>query len=177
MKKIVLTFGLISGAILSAVMLATLPFQDAMGFDRGEIVGYTAMVLAFLLVYFGIRSYRDNIAGGTIRFGRSLAVGALIAVVASLCYVATWEVIYYKLAPDFMSKYESYELDKARARGATTEAIAAKKADLDNFAEMYKNPVINAAVTFLEPLPVALIMVLVSAGVLSRPTRRRISRE
>ena len=71
MKKTVLTFGLISGAILSAMMLATLPFLDRIGFDRGEIIGYTSMVVAFLLIFFGVRSYRDNVAGGTVGFGRA----------------------------------------------------------------------------------------------------------
>ena len=75
------------------------------------IIGYTTMVLAFLLIFFGVRSYRDNVAGGTVRFGRAFAVGALIAVVASLCYVATWEVIYYKFAPDFV-----HEVSGAHAR-------------------------------------------------------------
>ncbi len=45
MKKIVLTFGLISGAIISGMFLLTLPFHDAIGFDRSLIVGYTTMVL------------------------------------------------------------------------------------------------------------------------------------
>jgi uncharacterized protein DUF4199 len=168
MKKTVLTFGLISGAILSAMMLLTLPFLDVIGFDRGAIVGYTSMVLAFLLIYFGVRSYRDNIAGGTVRFGRAFAVGALIAVVASLCYVATWEVIYFRFAPDFMTKYQAHILEKARADGESPEALAQKKAEMDRFAVLYRNPAINAALTFLEPLPVALIVALVSAGVLSR---------
>lgn len=166
MKKIVLTFGLISGAIMSALMLVTLHFQDAIG--HGYVVGYTSMVVAFLLIYFGVRSYRDNVGGGTVRFGRALAVGALIGVVASLCYVATWELIYYKLDPDFIAKYQTYELTKAREAGANAEAMAKKKADLEKFAELYKNPVINAAITFLEPLPVALIVTVVTAGVLSR---------
>lgn len=168
MKKIVLTFGLISGAIMSAMMLLTLPFQDAIGFDRGAIIGYTSMVLAFMLIFFGVRSYRENVAGGTIGFGRAFAVGALITVVASLCYVATWEVIYYKLAPDFGAKYQAYELEKARAGGASEEALARKKAELDKYTAMYKNPAINAAITFLEPLPVALVVALVSAAALSR---------
>ena len=71
MKKIVLTFGLIAGAILSAMMLITLPFQDAIGYDRSAVIGYTSMVVAFLLVFFGVRSYRDNVAGGAVRFGRA----------------------------------------------------------------------------------------------------------
>ena len=177
MKKIVLTFGLISGAILSGMMIVTLPFQDAIGFDRGAILGYTTMVGAFLLIYFGVRSYRDNIAGGTVRFGRAFAVGALIAVVASLCYVATWEVYYFKFAPDFMTKYQAHMLDNARADGASAEAIAIKKAEMDKLAILYKNPAINAAMTFLEPLPVALIVVLVSAGVLSRRKLGRVEED
>ena len=44
MKKTVLTFGLISGAILSAMMLATMPFQDVIGFDRGEIIDRKSVV-------------------------------------------------------------------------------------------------------------------------------------
>jgi hypothetical protein len=168
MKKTVLTFGLISGAILSAMMLLTLPFQDAIGFDKGEIIGYTTMVLASLLIFFGVRSYRDNVAGGTIRFGRAFTVGALIAAVASVCYVATWELIYYKLAPDFVQKYQAYVIEKARADGASEQELARRKADAEKFVAMYQNPAINAAITFLEPLPVSLVIALVTAGVLSR---------
>ncbi len=168
MKKTVLTFGLISGAIISAMLLVTAHYRDAIGFDKGEVIGYTSMVLAFLLIFFGVRSYRDNVAGGTVGFGRAFAVGALIAVVASVCYVATWQVIYYKLAPDYAVKYQEHILAEARAEGQTEEAIARKKAKMDEFAEFYDKPAINAAITFIEPLPVALIVALVSAGVLSR---------
>jgi hypothetical protein len=67
MRKIVLTFGFIGGGMLAAMMLLTLPFQDQIGFDRGVYVGYTTMVLAFLMVFFGVQSYRDNVAGGSVR--------------------------------------------------------------------------------------------------------------
>jgi len=171
MKKIVLTFGLIAGAILSAMMLATLPFMDVIGFDRGEIIGYTSMLVAFLLIFFGVKSFRDNVAGGSVTFGRALGVGVLIALVASACYVATWQVIYYKLAPDFGAKYQAHVLEEARADGETEAQLAERKAELERFMALYKNPVINVGITFLEPLPVALVVALVSAGVLSR--RRR----
>ena len=38
MKKTVLTFGLISGGILSLMMLSTVPFVDQIGFDKGAII-------------------------------------------------------------------------------------------------------------------------------------------
>jgi hypothetical protein len=39
---------------------------------------------------------------------------------------------------------------------------------MGKLAVMYRNPAINAAMTLAEPLPVGLIIALVSAGVLSR---------
>ena len=105
MRKFVLTYGLIAGAMLSAMMLLTLPFMDAIGFDYGMLVGYTTMVAAFLMVYFGVRSYRDGSPDGRITFGHAFRVGLLITLVATICYVATWELIYYKLAPDFGDKF------------------------------------------------------------------------
>lgn len=168
MRKIVVTFGLIGGAILSAMMLLALPFQDQIGFDRGAVVGYTSMVLAFLMVFFGVRSYRDNAAAGRVTFGRALMVGLMITAVASACYVATWELIYYKLAPDFGDKYAAYVVEKAKASGATDAQVAARMKQMAEFKEMYKNPLVNIALTFLEPLPVGILFTLVSAGVLSR---------
>jgi Protein of unknown function (DUF4199) len=174
MKKIVWTFGLISGAILSVMMLLTIPyvFSEEIGFERGMIIGYTTMVLAFLLVFFGVRSYRDNVAGGSVGFGRAFTVGSLIVLVASACYVATWEVIYFKLAPDYSTKLQAYMVESARASGESPEVIQKKVAEVEDFMERYQNPVFNAAMTFREPLPVGLIFALVSAGILSRRRRR-----
>ncbi len=168
MTRIVLIFGTIAGLIMSAMFLLTLPFKDAIGFDRGAIVGYTSMVLAFLLVYFGVRSYRDNVAGGRISFWRALKVGALISLVGSVWYVTMWMVVSDRFLPDYLEKYQEYTLEKARTKGESEAQIASKKAEMDKFAVMYKNPLVKAALTFLEPLPVALVLTLVSAGVLSR---------
>jgi len=168
MRKIVLTYGLIAGGILAATFFIALPFHDAIGFDRSMILGYTSMVLAFLLIFFGVRSYRDNVAGGRLSFGRALAVGLLISLVASSCYVLTWEVYYFGTKSDCIEKYQAHMIEKARQAGESPEAIAAKQAEMAKFAEMYRNPLINSALTFMEPLPVALVLALVTAGVLSR---------
>lgn len=171
MQKIVLTFGLIAGAILSAMMLLTLPFLERIGFDKGEIIGYTTMVLAFLMVYFGIRSYRDNVAGGSVTFGRALMVGLLITGIATVCYVATWELIYYQLTPDFADKYAAHVVELARKSGASEAKIAEKLQEMAEFKEMYRNPLVNIAFTLLEPLPVGLLFTFLSAWVLSRKRR------
>jgi len=168
MKKTVWTFGLISGAILSIMMAVTVPFEHKIGYDHALIVGYTTMVVSFLLIFFGIRSYRDNVGGGAVRFGRAFSIGALIAVIASVCYVATWEVIFYKFEPDFMDKYAAHAIEQLKASGASQAVVEKQTAELKHQAELYKNPLVNIAWTFIEPLPVGLFIALLSAGILSR---------
>ena len=168
MKKTVLTFGLISGTILSLMMFATLPFMDRIGFDNGMIVGYTTMVISFLLVFFGIRWYREEIGDGRITFYMAFVVGILITLISCVFYVVSWEVIYFNFVPDFVEKYAAYALEKARAAGASQQALETQRQQLESMAQMYKNPLINAALTFLEPFPVGLVITLLSAAILRR---------
>jgi len=171
MKKTVLTFGLIAGAVLSVFMLLTLPFLDRIGFDKGEVIGYTGMVLAFLMVFFGIRSYRENVGGGSITFGRAFAVGILITLISCICYVIAWEILYFNFLPDFAEKYTAYMVAKARAAGASQQAIEATVQDMKNMKGILDNPVLNGAMAFIEPFPVGLIITLVSAAILRKKPR------
>lgn len=168
MKKTVLTFGVISGAVSSVLMLSTALLLDRIGFDKGAVVGYTGIVLSFLLVFFGIRSYRENVGGGQITFGRALSVGLLITLISCVFYVVTWEIVYFKLMPGFAEKYTNYMVEQIRASGASQHVIDAKLQEMKAMKEWYDNPLINAAITFVEPFPIGLIISLVSAAILRR---------
>ena len=168
MRKTVLTFGLISGAVSSLMMIATAAFGNRIGFDRGAVIGYTSVVLSFLMVFFGIRSYRDNVGNGQITFLKAFAVGISITVISCICYVVTWEVIYYNFLPDFWDKYGAHLVEKLRASGATPAALQAQLQEVAKFKELYKNPFLNAALTFIEPFPIGLVITLISAAFLRR---------
>ena len=171
MKKTVLKFGFIAGGVLAVTMLITIPLQDKIGSDHGAIgalIGYTTMVLAFLMVFFGVKSYRDNVAGGSVKFGRAFIIGLSITMIGTACYVTTWEFLYFKFMPDFADKYAASAIDRVTKSGASAEKIAATTKEMDAFRVSYKNPLINIAYTTLEPLPVGLLFTLVAAGVLSR---------
>ncbi|SRR5690349_8989684 len=170
MKKIVLTFGLLAGGVLVAMMAITLPFLLNGKMDSGvsEIVGYSSMVLAFVLVFFGIRTYRENAGAGTITFGKAVQVGLLITLIASACYVVAWEIIYFNFLPDFADKYAAMSLEKMTRNGASAAEIAAATKQMDEFKVMYKNPLFNVGMTFMEVFPVGLLITLISAAILRR---------
>ena len=172
MQKIVLTFGVIAGLIVSGMMVLTMTvFDSLVNWDNGMVIGYATMLAAFLLIYFGVRSYRDNVAGGSVKFGRAFVVGALIAVVASAMYTATWQVIYHNFKPDYIEKYQEYQMTSARDKGASQAELDKMQAEMATFAEQYKNPLVNVAYTMLEILPLGLLISVVCAGVLSRKRR------
>ncbi len=168
MRKTILTFGLISGALSSLLMVATVPFAHRIGFNNALIVGYTNMVLSFLLVYFGVRSYRDNASNGQITFTKAFAVGISITLISCLFYVVTWEILYFNFLHDFMDNYGAHTIEKLKASGASPAAVQAQVLQLKKFKEQYENPLFNSLMTFIEPFPVGLAITLISAAVLRK---------
>jgi len=174
MQRIVLRFGLASGAILVAMALVMMPLcmRGTIDFDHSEILGYTSMVLSFLLVFFGVRSYRDNVAGGAISFGKAFQVGILITLVTCAIYVIAWEIAYFNFFPNFLDQYSAHVLAKMRSSGASDAAILETTRKMADLAKHYTNPLYNSAITFMEIFPVGLIMTLVSAAILRRKPRQ-----
>jgi hypothetical protein len=172
MKKTILIFGLISGVISSVLMCATIPFlRDSEHGDKGLLIGYTAIVLSFLLVFFGIRSYRDNLADGTISFGRAFSIGICITLISCVFYVVTWEILYFNFLHGFMDGYFAAQIQKAQSTPGTSAAIHAKVAAIRHSQQLYENPFVNMLYTFIEPFPVGLLITLISAGILRRKPR------
>ncbi len=169
MTKIVLVFGLITGALAGAQMwvLMTAVNTGAIDFDNGAVVGYATMIIAFSVVFFGIKSYRDN-NGGKISFLKGLQVGILISVIAGLIYAVSWELYYPKIGDEFMQKYTTYYLDKMKTGGASDAEIETARVEGEQFAEMYKNFFVRFGFSLVEILPVGIIVTLISAALLRK---------
>jgi Protein of unknown function (DUF4199) len=169
MKKTILTFGLISGVLSSVMMCGTIPFlRDLNHGNTGYYLGYTAIVLSFLLVFFGIRSYRDNLSNGAITFGRAFTIGIGITLISCVFYVVTWEIIYFNFLHGFMDSYFAHQIQKVQSAPGTPEAIEAKVAAIRHSQQLYENPFVNALYTFIEPFPVGLVITLISATILRK---------
>jgi len=89
--------------------------------------------------------------------------------IASICYVISWEVIYHNFMPDFTEKYVARATQEARNSGKSPEQIAQEVEQMKQMMTLYKNNIFfNLAITLLEPLPVGVVMTLISALILRR---------
>jgi len=172
MKKIVIVNGLIAGVIVAAMFLITMGLYHKNGnFEGGMLIGYASMLLAFSLIFVAIIRFRDKYNNGVIGFGKAFRIGLYITLIASTIYVVTWLIDYYVFIPDFADKYAASMIDKLKTSGASAAEIAKQAKEMDNFKEMYKNPVMVVLFTYLEILPVGLLLTLIASFILKRKVK------
>jgi hypothetical protein len=136
------------------------------------MVGYTGMLIAFSFVFVGIKTHRDKVLGGTISYGRGVAVGLLIAFIASTMYVITWAVVHKTFYPHFMDEFSEHMIAAIDTTGKSADEIIGMKAEITRqAADMkagYSNPLVFALWTYTEIFPVGLLVTLISAAILRR---------
>ena len=176
MKKNIIIYGLIAGVVVSTLMLFSVNSmshrEGNFDYDKGLLIGYASMLIAFSLVFVGIRNYRDKYNQGIISFGKGFKIGSITVLIASTIYVVAWLIDYYFFIPDFMEKYSAHTLDELKASGASQVEIDKETKEMADFARMYKNPFFNAMMTYVEILPVGLIVTLISSLILKRKTAK-----
>jgi len=168
MKKLVLTFGLISAVIIGVLMALNLSYAKSNGFDGGEVFGYLSMIIAFSTIFVAVKSYRDNHLNGSITFGQGFLIGLYITLITSALYVAWWMVYSNTVYTTFTEDYTNYSIQKLQESGASQDEIDAMKEEMAGFAELYANPLFKIVMTFLEIFPVGLLISLISAAILRK---------
>lgn len=172
MKKNVLVFGLIAGLIVTTMMVVSIAqCYNKENFEGNKVLGYAGMILAFSMVFVGIKSFRDRYSNGVITFGKAFKIGLYISLIASTMYVVVWLIDYYLFIPDFMDKYTAHVLRQSQADGASQQELQKKAADMAQFSELYKNPILVILFTYLEILPLGIAITLISAAILKRKSK------
>ena len=169
MKKNIIICGLISGAILTAMMIASTYYcYKNQNFEGNMVVGYSVMILAFSLIFVGIKNFRDKYNEGFVSFGKAFKIGAYITLVASTMYVVVWLFEYYLFIPDFMDVYTEHVINQVKTSGATITEINSEAEKMAGYKEMYKNPLFVVLLTYTEVLPIGLIVSAISALILKK---------
>lgn len=168
MKKIILTYGLIAGILVSALMLLGIWINKDHDLTLGMIYGYATMIMAFSMIFVAIRQYRNHFLGGKISFGKALLIGLGITLIASTFYVITWEIEFKYVFPDFMKGYADVSIEAMKKEGASAAAIQTATVEMDKMVKSYEDPFYRIPLTYLEILPVGLLISLICALILKK---------
>src|SRR5215213_2598331 len=120
--KNILVYGLTAGVVVSILMLSSVNYlshcEGNVDYDTSMLIGYASMLVAFSLVFVGIRNYRDKYNGGVVSFGKAFKIGMTMVLIASTIYVVAWLIDCFFFIPDFAEKYSAHMLDELKAGGA-----------------------------------------------------------
>ena len=172
MKKNILVFGSIAGVIVATFMAISMAFfsADSNHGSGAMAIGFASMAVAFSFVFVGIKNFRDKQNAGVVTFGQAFVLGLMISLLASTIYVLTWAVEYHFFLPDFMEKYSDMQIRQLKESGLTGAELEASISSIQSMAEQYHNPFLFTVYTYLEILPVGILITLISAFILKRKT-------
>jgi len=175
MKRTVIIYGLIAGAVVSAFMTTTMiSTANDKNFHAGTssmVVGYLGMLIAFTFIFVAIKTYRDKQNNGMISFGKAFGMGLLISLIASTLYVIAWAIVYKNFLPNYMDRYSAAMIEQAKASLSGT-VLQAKIDEINKAKEMYATPLGFTLFTYAEILPVGILVSLIAALTLKRKKRK-----
>lgn len=163
MNNIILKNGLFGGIIVSVFMaITTMYMKSNPDVEPSMVVGFASMILSFFFVVWGIKQQRDA-NGGIISLGKGFVTGLLITLLISTIYVLVWLIIYYNFFPNFMDYYAEMAIKNANA-----EDLAKVTEEMNMYKEYYKSPIMIILLTFMEILPLGIVVSFISALALKR---------
>lgn len=163
MNKIILKNGLFGSIIVSALLVFVTMYMKANPEKEvSMLIGFAVMTLAFFFVVWGIKQQREA-NNGVISFGKAFMIGFWISLIISTIYVLVWLIILYNFFPNFAEHYT----DMAIAKASPDEVVKVTE-EMNSFKEMYKNPIMVILFTYMEILPLGIVVSFISALILKK---------
>lgn len=158
MKRYVLRYGLIAGAIMvSIVLINWLFFADAIGYHLSEVLGYVSMVAGLMCVPLAIKYYRDQLNQGVLTFREAMKIGSGVSLVASTMMFFYVTLFFALLQDDFMNWYR--ESLSAEEWAIVQEQMAA-------MPDFVQTPLFNGLILFVTVMLIGFIITLISSLIL-----------
>ncbi|WP_264549573.1 DUF4199 domain-containing protein [Flavobacterium sp. N2820] len=163
MNKIILKNGLFGSIIVSALLVfVTMYMRANPEKEVSMLIGFTVMTLAFFFLFWGIKQQREA-NNGLISFGKAFMTGFWISLIISTIYVLVWLIILYNFFPNFAEHYTDMAIQKA-----SPDEVAKVTEEMNSFKEMYKNPIMVILFTYMEILPLGIVISFISALILKK---------
>ncbi|HEX2921629.1 MAG TPA: DUF4199 domain-containing protein [Bacteroidales bacterium] len=137
-----LTSGLILG--LASVIFTLLLWILDLYFNKG--LSYIFILISVFLIYYFIKSYRDNYLHGRITYGQSLGAGVIISIYYALVTAVFTYILFVYIDPGLVEKSLAKAEEQLIARGGLSEDAIAQAMSMQ---EKLMSPAIVAPLSIL----------------------------
>jgi hypothetical protein len=136
-----LTNGLIMGLV--GIVYSLLIYFLDLTFNK--VQGYVFIVIQIGLLYFLLKSYRDNYRHGQISYGQSFGAGVILSIYYAILAALFTYVLYTIIDPGLVKKSLAYTEETLAKKGMPQAQIDAALA----MSAKFMNPIATTIITFI----------------------------
>ncbi len=166
-------YGLYAGLtmiLLSVISNLVMPITME-NYSTAEALGYLAILIGFLFVFFGLRAIRSKL-GGEMGFMTALQYGLGISLIAAVMFAVYTSVVIRVLYPDFTEVAEQYYTQQINESDLSAEQKAVEIEQMQTMMANSDNFWFQAVIMFVTVLAVGLVVSLLAAALVTRRGRQ-----
>ncbi len=114
---------LTNGLILGLIGVAYSLIMYFLDLTTNKSLGYVFILVEIVILFFLVKSYRDNFMHGTITFGQALGAGIVIIVYYTIISAIFIYILYALIDPGLIDKMIALSEEQSMKRGMTQEQI------------------------------------------------------
>lgn len=172
MTKPILKYGSIACLVLVGIPLLSSLFLEngPEDFRIGEIVGYSTMIIALMLILVAQNDYRKQL-NQPLKYSQGLVMGLAISALAGSAF-GLYNLVYIAwINPEFMDQYYGYYIENLKQSGGDPAQIKATIEKINSEKEMWMSPAVQFFGMFFTVFVIGLIVSLISAGFMAKLSR------
>jgi hypothetical protein len=169
----ILRFGFLYGLTLVVCFYAShlVLGIDPDNFTKGEVIGYSVMIISSLAVVMGIKDYKQQRAPAPLGYMGALGVGLGISLIAANIFALyNWFYLEF-INPTFTASYVQYSEQLIRTSNLEPMVMQQQLEELAHYSELMSNNFIQAMVMLVTVFIIGLLFSLVSALALRTPRK------
>jgi Protein of unknown function (DUF4199) len=112
---------LTNGMILALIGIVYTLVMYFLDLTLNKVQGYVFLVVLLVMLYFLLKSYRDNFKHGQITYGESVGAGVIISLYYVIVMAVFTYILYTIIDPGLIGKQLAQAEDAMRAKGNLTE--------------------------------------------------------
>ncbi len=122
-KTTLFNHSLLWGAILGIIVIVYTLILYFLNLSTNRPLGFVAWLIIIVVVFYAMKSYRDNVNQGVLSYGNAFVIGLLVCIISGLISAIFGYIQFSVLSPELIDKMLQISEERLLSRGLPDNVI------------------------------------------------------